>query len=211
MRSPRPGSTPTATEMSCTSCEVRIWPGATSQVFRILPRSGITAWNSRSRACLADPPAESPSTRNSSDRSGSSETQSASFPGRVGPAAAFLRTTAFAARARALARAITCSASRSPVSVCWLSQRLSSSFTTPETKAAHSREESRSLVWPVNCGSTIFTERTYRHVSHTSSGASFTPRGRRLRNSQYSRSASVRPDRRPFTCVPPWGVGIRLT
>ena len=66
-----PGSTPSATEMSCTSCDARTSVrGSTSQVFRILPRSGMIAWNSRSRACLAEPPAESPSTRNSSVRSG---------------------------------------------------------------------------------------------------------------------------------------------
>ena len=29
----------------------------------ILPRSGRIAWNSRLRPCLAEPPAESPSTR----------------------------------------------------------------------------------------------------------------------------------------------------
>ena len=65
------GSTPIATVMSCTSCDDRISPDSTSHVFRILPRSGITAWNSRSRACLAEPPAESPSTRKSSVRFGS--------------------------------------------------------------------------------------------------------------------------------------------
>ena len=32
----------------------------------ILPRSGRTAWSVRSRPCLAEPPAESPSTRKSS-------------------------------------------------------------------------------------------------------------------------------------------------
>jgi hypothetical protein len=47
--------------------------------------------------------------------------------------------------------------------------------------------------------------------SQTSSGASFTPRGSRLRNSQNSRMASSRPWRRPLTWVPPWAVGIRLT
>ncbi len=61
-----PGSTPIATLMSCTSCDASSSAGSTSQVFRILPRSGMTAWNSRSRACFAEPPAESPSTRNSS-------------------------------------------------------------------------------------------------------------------------------------------------
>jgi len=52
------------------------------------------------------------------------------------------------------------SAMRSPSAVFWLSQRLKASFTTPETKAAHSREESRSLVWPENWGSASFTEST---------------------------------------------------
>jgi hypothetical protein len=61
-----PGSTPMATDMSWISLEPNIWVESTSQVLRILPRRGITAWVWRSRACLADPPAESPSTRNSS-------------------------------------------------------------------------------------------------------------------------------------------------
>ena len=70
-----------ATEMSCTSCEELISPTDTSQVFRILPRNGMMAWVSRSRACLAEPPAESPSTRNSSECFGSWLVQSASLPG----------------------------------------------------------------------------------------------------------------------------------
>ena len=65
-----PGSTPSAIVMSCTSCDCSTSAASTSQVLRILPRSGITAWNSRSRACFAEPPAESPSTRNSSPRAG---------------------------------------------------------------------------------------------------------------------------------------------
>src|ERR1700760_3650500 len=48
---------------------------------RILPRSGSTAWNSRLRPCLAEPPAESPSTMNNSDLAGSRSWQSASLPG----------------------------------------------------------------------------------------------------------------------------------
>ena len=39
----------------------------------ILPRSGRIAWKLRSRPCLAEPPAESPSTMKSSQRSGSRE------------------------------------------------------------------------------------------------------------------------------------------
>src|SRR5512133_3242991 len=48
---------------------------------RIFPRNGSTAWNSRLRPCLALPPAESPSTMNSSDLAGSRSWQSASLPG----------------------------------------------------------------------------------------------------------------------------------
>ena len=48
----------------------------------ILPRKGRIAWKRRSRPCLAEPPALSPSTRKISDSEGSRELQSASFPGR---------------------------------------------------------------------------------------------------------------------------------
>ncbi len=50
---------------------------------RILPRSGRIAWVLRSRAPTAEPPAESPSTTNSSDSAGSLIEQSASLPGSV--------------------------------------------------------------------------------------------------------------------------------
>ncbi|MCY1466385.1 hypothetical protein D9M71_846810 [compost metagenome] len=92
-----------------------------------------------------------------------------------------------------------------------MSHRLKASLTTPETNAAASREDRRSLVCPENCGSCIFIESTKLMRSQTSSGASLTPRGSRLRNSQNSRMASSRPWRRPLTWVPPWAVGIRLT
>ena len=48
----------------------------------ILPRSGKTAWVSRFRACFAEPPAESPSTINSSVPCEVVRVQSESFPGR---------------------------------------------------------------------------------------------------------------------------------
>ena len=51
--------------------------------FSTLPRSGRIAWNSRLRPCFAEPPAESPSTMNSSLSPGSVELQSASLPGRL--------------------------------------------------------------------------------------------------------------------------------
>src|SRR5437868_2717120 len=47
------------------------------------------AWKRRSRPCLAVPPADSPSTRKSSQRSGSFSWQSASLPGTTGIERAF--------------------------------------------------------------------------------------------------------------------------
>ncbi len=138
--------------------------------------------------------------------------QSASLPGSAGPCVTFLRTTCFSVFRRALARSIAICAIFSPSSTCWFSHRLKASCAAPSMKpAAAWRELSRSLVWPLNCGSVIFSDSTKATRSHTSSGASFTPRGSRLRKSQNSRSASVRPERRPLTWVPCWAVGIRLT
>ena len=56
------------------------------------------AWKRRSRPCLAVPPADSPSTRNSSQRLGSRSEQSASLPGSPPPSSAPLRRV----RSRAL-------------------------------------------------------------------------------------------------------------
>ena len=42
---------------------------------------GRIAWNAASRACLAEPPAESPSTMKISQTAGSASWQSASLPG----------------------------------------------------------------------------------------------------------------------------------
>ena len=64
----------------------------------ILPRSGSTACVLRSRPCFAEPPAESPSTMNSSASAGSRTVQSASLPGRVEFSSADLRRV----RSRAL-------------------------------------------------------------------------------------------------------------
>ena len=65
---------------------------------RILPRSGSTACVERSRPCLAEPPAESPSTMKISDSAGSLTEQSASLPGRREFSSADLRRV----RSRAL-------------------------------------------------------------------------------------------------------------
>ncbi len=61
---------------------LRACPRPALATFRILPRSGRIACVLRSRACLAEPPAESPSTRKISVPPGASRVQSASLPGR---------------------------------------------------------------------------------------------------------------------------------
>ena len=78
----------------------------------ILPRSGSTAWVFRSRPCFAEPPAESPSTMNSSASAGSLTEQSASLPGSVEFSSADLRRVRSralraASRARAASTALT--------------------------------------------------------------------------------------------------------
>ncbi len=74
--------------------------------FRIFPLSGRIACVFRSRPCLAEPPAESPSTMKSSERAGSASWQSASLPGRPAPSSApFLLTSSRARRAASRARA----------------------------------------------------------------------------------------------------------
>ena len=120
----------------------------------------MIAWNSRSRACFAEPPAESPSTKNSSVRSLSWALQSVNLPGNAGPEVTRLRTTFLAARKRRCAFEIHNSANNSAVSVCSFNHKLNESFTTPDTNAAHEREDSFSFVWPANCGSCILTDNT---------------------------------------------------
>ena len=64
------------------------------------------AWVFLSLPCFAEPPAESPSTMNSSERAGSFSEQSASFPGKVEPSKTFfllVSSLAFLAASLALA------------------------------------------------------------------------------------------------------------
>ena len=140
------------------------------------------------------------------DARGSWFVQSASLPGSAGPAMMLLALDLLRLPSAGAARcSIASCAISSPVSGCWFSQSENASCVTPATNAGASREESRSLVCPENCGSVIFSDSTKLTPSQTSSGASLMPRGSRLRNSQNSRIASVRPVRKPLTCVPPCG------
>src|SRR5260370_192604 len=67
--------------MSESSWFARILSADALATFKILPRNGRIAWVSRSRACLAEPPALSPSTRKISVPAAVSRVQSASLPG----------------------------------------------------------------------------------------------------------------------------------
>src|ERR1700740_874917 len=71
-------SVPICSEESILSMRAR-------STLRILPRSGSTAWNSRLRPCLAEPPAESPSTMNNSDFAGSRSWQRRYIEGTLAP------------------------------------------------------------------------------------------------------------------------------
>ena len=89
-----------------TSTDASILSKRAFSTFRILPLSGRMAWVRRSRPCLAEPPAESPSTMNISHSAGSFSWQSASFPGRPAMSRAPLRrVSSRALRAASRARA----------------------------------------------------------------------------------------------------------
>ncbi len=114
----------------------------------------------RSRACLAEPPAESPSTMNSSVPSVAWPEQSASLPGRRSLRVAEARATSLSLRffIRSSARSTTNSSS-------WLadlgwpeSQWSMGSRRAVSTRRWASEDDSRSLVWPWNSGLRTNTE-----------------------------------------------------
>ena len=92
------------------------WPSIFTRLafstLRSLPRRARIAWTLESRPCLAEPPAESPSTRNSSVSSLDLLRQSASLPGRLLPSRLFLRRVS----SRALRAASRASAASMPFS-----------------------------------------------------------------------------------------------
>jgi len=71
-----------------------------------------------------------------------------------------LRSTWRLLRSRAAAAETAISASLSPSSVCCPSHSENASRATPAMNAAASREDRRSLVWPLNCGSRSLADST---------------------------------------------------
>ena len=139
---------------------------------RILPRSGSTAWNSRARPCLAEPPAESPSTMKSSALAGSRSWQSASLPGRLATSRAPLRrvsSRALRAASRAAAASTTLPTMTLASAGCSSNQVPSASLSAPSTTGRTSEETSLSLVCEENFGSGTLTDRTQVSPSRQSS------------------------------------------
>jgi hypothetical protein len=139
---------------------------------RILPRNGRIAWFARLRACFAEPPAESPSTRNSSLFAGSRSWQSASLPGsELISSAPFRRVSSRALRAasRAAAASTILAISFLASPGCSSNHRSRCSPIRPSTTGRTSEETSFSLVWDENFGSGTFTDSTQVRPSRASS------------------------------------------
>ena len=144
------------TSLFCSTLSMRAF-----STLRILPRIGRIAWVLGSRACRADPPAESPSTTNSSQFSGSRLEQSMSLPGRPPPPSSPLRLRA---RSRALRAAIRAWLAETALRAISLpsagfasNQSPSCSYTTDCTNVLASVLPSLVFVCPSNCGSRSFT------------------------------------------------------
>ena len=205
------GSTPIAVAIACSSLLASTVRLSLDMVFSTLPRSGSTACVSLSRASFAEPPAESPSTRNSSFRVTSPEAQSTSLPGSVAMPEDFFLSTFLPLESRASACSIASSTIFAPSSGCSPSHSSKASRTHISSSLAAWRVVSFSFVWPWNCVRTMRAESVKQARCHRSSGISFTPLGARPRVSMNAARASKIPARKPASCVPPERVGIRLT
>ena len=139
---------------------------------RILPLSGRMAWVRRSRPCLAEPPAESPSTMKISDSAGSFSWQSASLPGRPAMSSAlFRRVISRALRAATRARAASMILATMARASSGRSSRNSPSFcdTAVSTMPFTSEDTSLSLVCDENFGSGSLIDRMAVRPSRASS------------------------------------------
>ncbi len=175
-------------------------------------------------ASLAVPSALSPSTMNSSERSTSSDRQSASFAGSAEVSRAFLRREiSFCLRADMRARiSATTLSSTSEAWVFWsrlpdVSSAVSSVSTTLATTWRTGPVPSTSLVWPSNCGSASRTVSTAVRPAMMSSFSIRSPASlvdtfsRLALSSTCLRSVLTRACSNPVRWVPPFGVAMMLT
>ena len=180
---------------------------------RILPRSGSTAWVARSRACLAEPPAESPSTMKSSEPARRAVGAVGELAGQAQLARRGLaRDFLFLAAAQPLLGALD-----HPVEQLVGLRRIAGEPVVEgvliafSTMRCASAVASRSLVWPWNSGSRMNTESMQPAPTITSSlvigGGALAladALGMVLAGRAAARCAG------PISCVPPSGVGMVL-
>ena len=140
--------------------------------FKIFPRNGKTAWVMRSRPVWAEPPALSPSTKNTSVFEGSFSEQSLSFPAKKFTSIAVLRRVRSRAL-RAASRAIAASTILPTITLACagFSSNHSANFspTKPSTAGRTSELTNLSLVWLENLGSGTLTDNTQVKPSRASS------------------------------------------
>ena len=140
--------------------------------FKILPRIGKIAWVNRERPCLAEPPAESPSTMNNSEISGSLLVLSANLPGKLEISNPFfLRVTSRArlAATRAFSASIPFSTIFLATLGCSSINLLNVSENILSVTVRASELPNLVLVCPSNCGSGCLIETTAVNPSLTSS------------------------------------------
>ncbi len=162
MNSSCPIPVPNAVISVPTSAEDSILSNRAFSTFNIFPFSGSIAWLFLSRPCFAEPPAESPSTINSSEKAGSFSWQSANLPGRPAISNAPFRlviSLAFLAASLALAASIILLAIL--FASAGFSSRYSCNFSdiTDSTIERTSDETNLSFVCEENFGSGTLTER----------------------------------------------------
>jgi hypothetical protein len=180
--------------------------------FRILPRMGRIAWVLRSRACLAEPPALSPSTMKISVPAGSSALQSVSLPGRrsLRPEVAVLRLTSFSAlRREALVHPLDHIGQQRLAALHIVGEEMVEMIAHRVfDKPLASGLVRRSLVWLWNCGSRMKTEHQLAAGHHIVRRDIL----RLLDARQLAEGADAlyQSARTPASCVPPSGVGMVL-
>ena len=144
--------------------------------FKIFPRIGSSAWYSLSRANLAVPRAESPSTMKSSLTAVSCVRQSTSFVGSEEDSRAFLRRWVSLWVRAEMRDFISATTFSSNMAACVLSSRFELSRRSVrafamvfETMLRTAGVPRTSLVWPSNCGSASRTVTTAVRPAKTSS------------------------------------------
>ncbi len=196
-----------------TSADDSILSKRARSTFRILPFKGRIACVRRSLPCFADPPAESPSTMNNSDRAGSFSWQSASLPGSPATSSAPLRRVISRAfRAASRAREASMIFATMIFASCGCSSRKSSSRldNAASTIPLISEDTSLSLVCEENLGSGTLTDSTAVRPSRASSPVVVALFLLPTSLSIYVFSVRVSALRKPARCVPPSRCGMLL-